>query len=169
MIDANELLERFLAHLATLKSTSFVATSLCGFESWFKAELVPALVEIGIDESCITTDYRYPNSRGKADLAILESGTDKPEIVFELKHFVQLSDSNKRSGFPGQADRLAELVARGTIRQGIALAVFSYLKESNPAEIISSTFAGDDRWLVTGPKLLLPGGFATVAIATTLV
>ena len=166
MVDSRGLFQQFLAHAATLRSTEFVAWHLFACEGWFRVELVPALVEIGVHKGRITPEYTYPGSSNKADLAIVSADSDRTEVVFELKHFVQFADANKKQKFPDQVGRLTELVRDGAIDQGVIFMAFSYQTGSARDRIISNSFQKNPGWLVIGPQPLLPGGLTTVALAT---
>jgi hypothetical protein len=166
MLNGRELLDRFLAHVATLRSTGFVAQHLFACEGWFRVELIPALVDAGVHIDCITSDYKYQGSRAKADLAIVAANGGRTEVVFELKHLVQFADANKKQSLPVQVERLIGLVRQGVVNQGVMFMAFSYLSNSQPARIISNSFQKKAGWLVVGPEPLLPGSLTTVAIAT---
>lgn len=166
MVNGHEFLERFLAHVTTLRSTEFVARQPFACEGWFRVELIPALVDTGIQEVRITPEYTYPGTRNKADLAIVAADSSRAEVVFELKHFVQFADAQKRHSLPVQIDRLTELVRQGVINQGVIFMVFFYLDSSQPAKIISRSFQKNLGWFVVDPQPLLIGSLATVAIAT---
>jgi hypothetical protein len=166
MVNGREFFKRFLAHVATLRSTEFVARNLFACEGWFRVELMPALVDTGVRKDRVIPEYKYPGTRNKADLALFADDSNMTEVVFELKHFVQFADANKKQQFPVQIGRLTELVHYGVINQGIIFMAFSYLNSSEPNRIISNSFQKNLGWLVIGPQPLLPGGFATVALAT---
>lgn len=167
MFNGSELLERFLAHVRTLKSIKFVATNPFACESWFKVEMAPVLVDMGIAQARITPKFTYPGTRGKADLAIVAADESRTQVVFEFKHFVQFADAKKRQSLPGQIARLTELVHQGVIDQGVTFMVFGYLDSSQPAKIISRSFHDRQKWVVADPQPLLAGfPVVTVAVAT---
>jgi hypothetical protein len=119
-------------------------------ESWFRIELVLALVDAGLDLQYIDFDCNYPGSQGKGDLAI-----NSPEFraVFELKSFACFADANKIAAFPSQVHRLAALVGTGAISQGLAFCTFCGHKDGRISSLRQKFF--DNSWTLFGPRPIL--------------
>lgn len=143
-----------------------MATNPFACEGWFRVELVPALINMGVEGKRISPDYGYPNTRSKADLAIIASDKSRTDVVFELKHFVQFADAQKKKSWPTQVQRLTHLVEQGVVDQGVAFMIFGYLDSSQPGKLISSFFDKASNWRVVGPKPLLTYSPVVIAVAT---
>lgn len=89
-------------------------------ENWFQVELWVHLTQKG---AAVVPGPPIPGGKTKADLA-LRGGTRITTLI-EMKCFVQAADANKSSTFPGQLDRLEQLVQDGGVDQAVAVATFS--------------------------------------------
>jgi hypothetical protein len=107
MLNVEDLLQRFSAHVTNCKSAPFVCSTRASFESRFRVELFPVLCELGCPTESIDPDFTYPSSGNKADLCVKIKAE---QIVFELKCFVDGADAHKKSSYPDQTKRLEQLV-----------------------------------------------------------
>jgi hypothetical protein len=114
MLNVEDLLHRFSAHVTNCKSAPFVCSTRASFESWFRVELFPVLCELGCATESIHADFTYSNSGNKADLCVK---SEAKQIVFELKCFVAGADAHKKSSYPGQIKRLEQLVMTHAVQQ----------------------------------------------------
>lgn len=161
MINLEELTKCFINHARTLRSATFVCSSPTAFEGWFRAELVPTLEDMGIDQDSIDSRFMYPGTREQADLSVrLIEGL----VVFEIMCFVSKKDSRKIVRFPTQLDRLELVVQDQIAKQAIAFLTFNGYSERRQNSLIHDFFGGRS-WQVIGPILIISGFPLTLVIA----
>jgi hypothetical protein len=121
MIDLDTLANALIHHVNSCRSADVVCSLPNAVESWFRVELIPALVDIGVSVQNIDFNFTYPGTRDRADVAVAA-----PDFVtvFELKSFVCSADANKIAKFPQQIARLESLVQSKAITQGVAFCTF---------------------------------------------
>jgi len=121
MIEVDTLAEAFARHVGSCRSASIVCALPIAVESWFRVELVPALIDVGVSLEHVSFNFTYAGTRDKADIAVIGSAHS---AVFELKSFVCSADANKIEKFPKQIARLESLVQTKVATQGIAFCTF---------------------------------------------
>jgi hypothetical protein len=151
MINIKELFEKFSNHVDSCKSAPFVCTTHAAFESWFRVELIPVLLELQYSYNSIETNYTYPNSRDKADLCVKDN---QGNIVIELKSFVIGQDSNKKDNYPIQLKKLEKLTFDPTVIQVITFTTFIGYTESRMENYMQRFFTNPP-WEVLGPSKLI--------------
>ncbi|MBN1366538.1 MAG: hypothetical protein JW967_01245 [Dehalococcoidales bacterium] len=163
-IELNGLAASFINHTRTLRSTPFVCSADTALEGWFRAELVPALEDIGIPTTSIICRFSYPGTLEQGDLAIkAKDGV----IAFELMHFYPNKDSRKIKRFPSQLDRLQKAADNGSAQQGIAFVTFSGYSEQRTVSLIRQFFEHRlPRWQIIGPYPLLEGHPLIIVLAS---
>ena len=147
MLNAEDLLQRFSAHITNCKSAPFVCSTRASFESWFRVELFPVLCELGCPTESIDTDFNYPNSGNKADLCVT---SEAEQIVFELKCFVAGAHAHKKVCYPGQTKRLEQLFMTHAIQQALAVTTFYGYSETQMRNY-TSVFFESTSWKIAGP------------------
>lgn len=153
LLDIKELFVKMSAHTATCSSSQFLCTTRASFESWFRVELVPVLMTLGVPYEEISPDFTFPD-RGKADLCI-QSGGDV--ILFELKPFVFGQDSTKKEDYPRQIARLLDHLDKNkSISQVITFTTFNGYSEKKMNKFREDFFS-DPRWEIVGPSPLVKG------------
>ena len=152
MLDLEKVAGALTDHVAKCRSAQIVCRAPIAVESWFRVELVLALVDAGIELEQVEFIYAYPGSRDRGDLAIAGSTF---RAVFELKSFVCFADANKIDKFPGQLKRLANVVDSGGISQGLAFCTFCGYKDARVSILQQKFF--DDSWRVLGPRPVVAG------------
>ena len=121
-LDLEALAQGISNHVSTCPPARFLCTTQASFESWFRVELVPVLMEMGIDFDAISPDYTYPGTHYKADLVYSGVGG---RTILELKSFVSGQDANKQDRYPVQIERLRSLLAQeASIAQVITFTTF---------------------------------------------
>jgi hypothetical protein len=151
MINIEELLQKFSNHLSSCKSAPFVCTLHAAFESWFRIELIPVLVELQYLPNSIETNYTYPDSRDKADICVR---TQQGIIVFELKPFVSGQDANKKREYPSQIKRLENLIGNPNTLQVVTFTTFIGYSETTMKNYVSLFFTNNS-WNILGPTKLI--------------
>lgn len=152
-INIRELFSKMSAHTTACSSSQFLCSTRASFESWFRVELVPVLISMGIPYRDISPDFTFPDG-GKADLCIQSDGK---AILFELKPFVSGQDSNKKIEYPRQIARLLNHLNKNTnILQVITFTTFNGYTE-NKMKKFREDFFSDIRWEVVGPFPLVEG------------
>jgi hypothetical protein len=152
-LDIKELFTEMSAHTAACSSSQFLCSTRASFESWFRVELVPVLINMGIPYRDISPDFTFPDG-GKADLCIQSDGK---VILFELKPFVSGQDSNKKIEYPRQINRLLKhLNDNKNILQVITFTTF-YGYTENRMKKFREDFFSDHRWEIVGPSPLVEG------------
>ncbi len=151
MIDIKVLFENISNHIAYCKSAPFVCTKQAAFESWFRVEIMPVLWDLQYPSDSIITEYTYPNSRDKADLCVKDQQGD---IVFELKSFVSMQDSNKTKSYPKQIEKLEKLIANPSVLQGITFTTFIGYSETRMNNYMNRFF-NNNSWDILGPNKLI--------------
>jgi hypothetical protein len=152
MIDLNVLAGALVRHVDSCRSADIVCALPNAVESWFRVELVPALMDIGVPPQHVDFNFTYPGTRDKADIAILA-----PEgfTVFELKSFVCSADANKIEKFPKQIARLESLVRNKVIAQGMAFCTFCGYTRDRTERLAGGFFPSP--WTTTRIKALRNG------------
>ncbi len=150
MVDLKHLAEALVNHAVKCRSAQIVCRAPVAVESWFRIELVPALVDTGVALEHVEFNYTYPGTRDKGDLAIV---TPDFRAVFELKSFVCFADANKINAFPGQLKKLASIADSGAISQGLAFCTFGGYGEKRVSTLRQKFF--DDSWTLLGPRRVL--------------
>ncbi|HNQ29207.1 MAG TPA: hypothetical protein PKM87_03720 [Methanolinea sp.] len=152
-LDIKELFSKMAAHTAACSSSQFLCSTRASFESWFRVELVPVLVHMGIPFQDISPDFTFPDG-GKADLCIQSSSE---VILFELKPFVSGQDSNKKIEYPRQINRLLKYLSENSnFLQVITFTTFYGYTEYRMRKF-SEDFFSDPRWEIVGPNPLVEG------------
>jgi hypothetical protein len=152
MLDLEKVARALTNHVAKCRSAQIICRASIAAESWFRVELVLALVDAGVGLEQVEFTYAYPGSRDRGDLAIVGPTF---RAVFELKSFVCFADANKIDKFPGQLKRLANLVDSGGVSQGLAFCTFCGYKDAKVSALQQQFF--DNSWLVVGPRPVLAG------------
>jgi hypothetical protein len=146
--DINSLAQGISKHVSTCKSARYLCTTQASFESWFRVELVPVLVELGIDYETVSPDYTYPGTRYKADLVCSSA---EGRILMELKSFVSGQDSYKKDQYPNQIERLRSLLAQdASVGQVIAFTTFQGYSPRQITMLIGRLF-DPSQWSMVGP------------------
>ena len=154
-IELAALASSFIKHANTLRSASFVCSAETALEGWFRAEMVPALEDMGIAAGSVDCRFDYPGTREQGDLAVT---TDDGVTAFEFMHFVPFKDSRKILRFPKQLDRLQKVVDDGLAQQGIALATFSLYSKQRTNSLVDRFFGHRlPRWQIVGPEPVIAG------------
>jgi hypothetical protein len=150
MINIQNLGLLFSEHVCSCKSCAIVCGRKAAFESWFRVELITVLSDM--DYKDIVTNYNYPNTKNKADLAI---NLNEGKIVFELKSFVNYEDSNKKEKYPEQVANLKNLLIDDSneVIQVITFTTFIGYTETSMKKIINKTF-NQSEWTFYGPTKL---------------
>ncbi len=161
MIRLDSLSDRFSKHILTCKSAKFVLNRDAAFESWFRVELVPVLEELGYSADQIETNYRYPETGGKADLCVRIDGC----IVFELKSFVSGQDANKKQEYPKQIKRLEKIIESKSCNQVIAFTTFIGYSQQQMQNYLRSFF-DSTKWETFGPLKISEEDRLYVSIST---
>jgi len=143
MLDLDLFQKKFIKHISTQKSSSFLLNVHASFECWFKVELVPILQEIGFNHNQINTNFGYPDCKDKADLAVKTQ--DNKDIVFELKIFVKNEDSIKKETYPIQIKRLEKLFDDKHCVQAVTLTTFFGYSDTQMKNYLEDFFV-DSRW-----------------------
>jgi len=110
----------------------------------------------------IKPNYRYPNSRDKADLCVKNEGGD---IIFELKSFVRGQDANKKTRYPGQIKKLENLITNSGVLQVITFTTFIGYRENTMRDYMGSFFTNDS-WDMLGPRKFIEKYKLYVAITS---
>jgi hypothetical protein len=108
-------------HVKACRSADIICGSNAAFESWFRVEIVPVLLDLKVPRGSIGTNYTYPGSANKADLY---ARTPEGLVIFELKSFVSGQDAQKKKAFFHQITNLEQLITAPEIAQVIAFATF---------------------------------------------
>ncbi len=151
MIEVRKLADCFVAHAAKLRSAPIVCCVRVAAESWFRVELVPALIDSGFSLEGISFDFTHPGTTKKADLLV---ETPKYISVLELKSFVSGADANNIRDFPAQLQRLMSLVRSEQITQGVAFCTFMGYGTRRLSTLLSKFFS--DSWERSRPTEILP-------------
>ena len=150
-LDIKEFFTKMSAHTSACSSSQFLCTTHASFESWFRVEIVPVLITMGVPYANISPDFTFPDG-GKADLCIQ---SDSKVILFELKPFDSGQDSNKKKEYPRQIDRLLDhLNKNANILQVITFTTFNGYSE-NKMNKFREEFFSDPRWEIIGPSQLV--------------
>jgi len=72
MLDLEKVAGALTNHVAKCRSAQIVCQAPIAAESWFRVELVLALVDAGVGLEHIKFAYAYPGSRDRGDLAMLD-------------------------------------------------------------------------------------------------
>ncbi len=150
MINRENLANALTNHVAKCRSAQIVCRANVAAESWFRIELVPALVDAGVGLEHVEFNYAYADGRGKGDLAIIAPDF---RAVFELKSFVCFADANKVKAFPYQLKKLADLVDRGIASQGLAFCTFCGYGDARVSRLQQQFF--DNSWSLLGLRPFL--------------
>lgn len=154
-IELTALSSSFIKHANTLRSAPFVCSAETALEGWFRAEMVPALADIGIPPGSVHCRFAYPGTRDQGDLAVT---TKDGVTAFEFMHFVPFKDSKKIKRFPTQLDRLQKVADDGYAQQGIALVTFSGYRKQRIDSLVGKFFGHRlSRWQIVGPYPVLAG------------
>jgi hypothetical protein len=82
MLDLEKVAGALTNHVAKCRSAQIVCQAPIAAESWFRVELVLALVDPGVGLEHIKFAYAYPGSRDRGDLAIWEASVQhRPELI----------------------------------------------------------------------------------------
>jgi hypothetical protein len=155
LIGLNALASSFIKHANTLRSAPFVCSAETALEGWFRAEIVPALNDIGILSKSIDCRFVYPGTREQGDLAVT---TEDGITAFEFMHFLPNKDSKKIKRFPAQLDRLQKVADDGLAQQGIAFVTFSGYSKQRIDSLVRRFFGHRlSRWQIVGPYPILAG------------
>jgi hypothetical protein len=136
-IDLTALATSFVEHANTLRSAPFVCSAKTALEGWFRAEIVPALEDMGIQPGSIDCRFTYPGTHEQGDLAVMMEGS---LTAFEFMHFLPNKDSKKIKRFLGQLDRLQRVTDDGAARQGIAFVTFSGYSKHRIESLVNQFF-----------------------------
>jgi hypothetical protein len=150
MIELDNLAAALAGHVGSCRSAEVVCALPIAVESWFRVELITALMDIGVSRQHVNFNFTYPGTRDKADLAVLEP---EGSAVFELKSFVCFADAIEK--FPKQIARLESLVRRRATDQGIAFCTFCGYTEDRIERLCRGFFAPP--WTTTQVRPLLDG------------
>jgi len=154
-IELTALASSFIKHANTLRSASFVCSAETALEGWFRAEIVPALEDIGIPPRSVDCRFAYPGTREQGDLAVI---TKDGTIAFEFMHFLPNKDNKKKKRFPTQLDRLQKAVDDGSVQQGIAFVTFSGYSNQRIDSLFRLFFSRRlPRWQIVGTYPVLAG------------
>jgi len=151
MIEIENLFKECSKHIATCKSAPIVCNIRAAFESWFRVELIVVLLNLGYSLEHIETNYTYSNSSDKADLCIR---TERGDIVFELKSFVDGQDSNKKTKYPNQIKKLESASLSPTVAQVLTFTTFIGYSENKIKSYVKMFFQNNS-WRIFGPIKLL--------------
>lgn len=147
-LDLATLAQSVSKHVSTCTSARFLCTTQASFESWFRVELVPILMEMGVEYDTISPDYTYPSSNHKADLVC---STEGGQIIMELKSFASKQDRNKRNQYPEQIKRLYSLINQNaSIAQVITFTTFQGYSPRQLSALIEGLF-NPLQWSMVGP------------------
>ncbi len=147
-LDINSLAQGISKYVSTCTSARFLCTKQASFESWFRVELVPVLVELGVDYETVSPDYTYPGTRYKADLVCSGKGG---RTLIELKSFVSGQDANKKDRYPDQIERLRSLLDQdASIEQVITFTTFQGYSPRQITTLIGRLF-DPSQWSMVGP------------------
>lgn len=152
MIDLDSLSNALIHHVNSCRSADVVCSLTNAVESWFRVELIPALVDTGVTLQNIDFNFTYPGTRDKADVAVRAPDCS---TVFELKSFVCSADANKIAKFPQQIARLESLVQSKTITQGVAFCTFCGYTEDRVKRLCGGFFSPS--WTTTEIRPLRQG------------
>lgn len=162
MIDIRLLLDAMKKHVASAQSSRFLTTTRAAYETWFRVEMAPVLEELGILQSNLDPDFKYPESNQKADLV---ARIKERLVVFELKSFVDEADSNKVAEFPKQLLRLEALLDKPNVIQVLAFVTFFGYSHRRMQGYLERFF-DKDRWSLVGPELAGKEGDLFLAVAS---
>lgn len=152
MIELDTLEEALVRHVGSCRSSEIVCALPIAVESWFRVELIPALIDAGVSLEQVSLNFTYPGTRDKADIVVIERDGSS---VFELKSFVCFADANKIVKFPQQIARLESLVQSKAVAQGIALCTFYGYTGDRTQRLCREFFASP--WTTTQVRALREG------------
>jgi hypothetical protein len=162
-IELTALVSSFIKHANTLRSAPFVCSAETALEGWFRAEIVPALEDMGIAPGSIDCRFTYPGTREQGDLAVV---TTNGVVAFEFMHFLPNKDSRKIKRFPAQSDRLQKVADDRSAQQGIAFVTFSGYTSRRIDSLVGSFFSSRlPRWEIVGPYPVLVGYPLVIVLA----
>ena len=101
---------------------------------------------MGFDDNRIITNYKYPFSKNKADLCVIDD--DNQKIVFEMKCFVDKQDANKIQKYPEQTKMLERLLEYDDVSQIITFTTYIGYTENRMINITVKSHQNES-WLVT--------------------
>jgi len=153
VINLEQFTKCFINHARTLRSATFACSAPTALEGWFRAELVPTLEDMGINQDSIDSRFVYPGTFEQADLSVrLIEGL----VVFEIMCFVSKKDSGKISRFPRQLNRLESVVQDQIARQAVAFLTLNGYTERRRNSLIHDFFGGRN-WQIVGPIPIISG------------